>query len=198
MNRQLHHQLSIRAFIILFALWLAISAPLIASAHGGEVRIELNVTQASPGATIGLRGSGFEQGDTVTIMLVGANGQFLLGTANADGDGDLTHALLLPLDLASGAYEVRVADMHHAAAAPLNIVPDSSGDEEGSQRDEDEPLLATMPLPRRAIVPLSSQTAAAPTPTANARDSLAWLLLLPVGTLVVAGTALIVKKRFAR
>ena len=122
------------------AFWLALGAPLIAAAHGGEVRIELNVTQASPGVTIDLRSSGFEPGDTTTIMLVNAERQQLPGAATADDHGDLAWAVSLPIDLTTGAYEVRVADTHHMAAAPLNIVLDSSGDEEGGQRGEDEPL----------------------------------------------------------
>ena len=182
--------------VVILVILMITATPYAASAHGGKVRIELNVTQASPGATIDLRGNGFEPGDTTVIMLVNAERQQLLGAATADDHGDLAQAVLLPIDLTNGAYEVHVADTHHVATAALNIVPDSSGDEEGSQRGEDEPLLATMPLPRRAITPLSSQTAAAATPTANARGSSAWLL--PVGTLVVAGTALILKKRSAR
>ena len=85
-------------------------------------------------------------------MLVNAERQRLLGAATADDHGDLAWAILLPIDLTNGAYEVHVADTHHVATAALNIVPYSSGDEEGSQRGEDEPLLAPMPLPRGRLL----------------------------------------------
>jgi hypothetical protein len=55
------------------------------------------------------------------------------------------------MDVAAGAYEVRVSDTHHVATTELGVVADSSGDEEGGQRGEDEPLLVPMPLPPQLI-----------------------------------------------
>lgn len=106
-----------KTLALILVLLLIAATPCAAFAHGGEVRIELNVTQASPGATIDLRGSGFEPGDTATIMLVSTERQQLLGSATTDDHGDLAQAVLLPMDLTNGAYEVRVADTHHVAAA---------------------------------------------------------------------------------
>jgi hypothetical protein len=80
----------------------------------------------------------------------------VLGTATADDHGDLAHVVWLPADLANGAYEMRVADTHHVATAVLSIVTDSSGDEEGSQRGEEEPLLA--PMPARAVSTASANS----------------------------------------
>jgi hypothetical protein len=37
-------------------------------AHGGEAPLELNTTQASTGATIDLRGIGFDPDSTITII----------------------------------------------------------------------------------------------------------------------------------
>ena len=130
-------------------LWLALSAPLIASAHGGEAHLELDTTQAVPGTPIGLRGVGFEPESTIIIMLVGAERQLLLGSVSADEAGDFTQALPLPVDLLPGAYELRAADSHHSASIPLNVAPGAGSEEEGQQQGEDEPLLA--PMPTQAI-----------------------------------------------
>src|SRR5512141_474351 len=69
----------------------------------------------------------------------------LLGSATVDDHGGLTYPVLLPMNLPDGAYEVRGTGTHHVVGTPHTIVPDSSGDEEGGQRGEDEPLLAPMP-----------------------------------------------------
>jgi hypothetical protein len=52
-------------------------------------------------------GSGFEPDDTTTIMLVSVERQVLLGSATTDDHGDLTYAVLLPVDLVNGVCEVR-------------------------------------------------------------------------------------------
>jgi hypothetical protein len=101
------------------------------------------------------------------------------------------------MDLVNGAYEVRVADMHHVAAVPLNIVPDSDGDEEGGQRGEDEPLLSAMPVNRSNAASAPSTAAVAPQAAVAGESSAAWILL-PVGTLAVAGMVLALRRRSVR
>ena len=174
---------------------MALSAPLIAYAHGGEARIELNVTQAGPGTTIDLRGVGFDPESAVTIMLVGADPPRLLGAATADEEGSFTQAVSLPVDLLPGAHEVRASDSHHSASALLTIAPAISS-EENEQRDESEPLLA--PFPTRvpdsiAATPATAPRAASQT-AAVGKISAAWLLL-PLGTLAVSGMALALRRR---
>jgi hypothetical protein len=120
--------------------------------------------------SIALRGSGFEPGDAATIMLmlVSSDRPQVLGTAMADDHGDLAEVVQLPADLTSGAYEVRVADTHHVATAELSIVTNASDEEEGTQRGEDEPLLAPMPTQgavtgHSSAVPSTNTTASRPT-----------------------------------
>lgn len=148
--------------------------------------------------SIAIRGSGFEPGDATTIMLmlVSSDRPQVLGTATADDHGDLAQVVWLPADLTGGAYEVRVADTHHVATAVLSIATDSSGDEEGGQRGEDEPLLS--PMPQNKVVGPSQLVAnAAPPAPAPVEDSAAWWLL-PLGTVAVVGVGLALRGRAFR
>lgn len=189
--------------IIPFVVSLVIlSTPLSAYAHGGDVHIELNVTQAQPGMTIEVRGSGFEPGDTVTIMLMlaGTDRPQVLGSATADARGDLDQVVGLPGDVMDGVYEVRVADTHHVATATISIVADSISDEEGGQRGEEEPLLA--PMPEQAARVPSTQSVSAPlttSPSAEAAPTIPPTLLLSSSlALVVLVVGLVVISRRSR
>ena len=194
----MNRRLITRLLIIFITSWSLLGAPLSAYAHDDEATIELNVTQAQPGMSIAIRGSGFEPGDATTIMpmLVSSDRPQVLGTATADDHGDLAQVVWLPADLTDGAYEVRAADTHHVATTLLSIVTDSSDDEENSQRGEDEPLLA--PMPARSVSTASanstgspivspSSTEATPTipPTLLFSSALA-LVVLCVGFVVVS------------
>ena len=116
--------------------------------------------------------------------------QVLLGSATTDDHGDLTFAALLPMDLVNGVYEVRVADTHHVAAALLSIVTDSSDDEEGSQRGEDEPLLAPMPTAQEPSTGLS--TAAPSATTTTSRPTAEVEQPIPISLLFSAALAIVV------
>lgn len=187
-----------RLLIIFILSWSLLGAPLGAYAHGDEAHLELNTTQAGPGATIDLRGVGFDPESDITIMLVGAQRQLLLGAVSSDETGDFTQALSLPADLLPGAYEVRAADSHHSTSIPLNIIASAGAEEEGEQRGEEEPLLAPMPARAASVAPPSSQTPAASPLTAVAGEkSAAWLFVL-LGTLALAGLALALKRRSVR
>ena len=105
-----------KVLAVVLILLLIAAAPYSALAHDGEARIELNVTQASPGATIDLHGSGFEPDDTTTIMLGSGEQQVLLGSTTTDGHGDLTYAVLLPMELVNDAYKEE----------NMNYAPDST------------------------------------------------------------------------
>lgn len=168
--------------------------PFSASAHGDEARVQLSATQAQPGTTIEVHGSGFEPDDQTTIMLVSTDRPQLLGSATTDEDGNLARVVLLPMDATDGLYEVRVTDTHHVAGATLHIMTDLNGDEAGTQRDESEPLLSAMPTNRSDAAPTPS-TAAAPPQTAAAGESPTAWLLLPVGMLAVVGLALVLRHR---
>jgi hypothetical protein len=164
----MNRRLIIALLLICMTSWSLMSMPLSADAHEDEAYIELNVTQTQPGTPIEIRGGGFQAGDTTTIMLmlVSSDRPQVLGMAVADDKGDIMQVVALPAELTAGAYEVRVADTHHVATAELSIVTDSSDGEAGSQRGEDEPLLA--PIPTRAVSTGGSTTA----PTANTPASL--------------------------
>lgn len=131
--------------IVLVVLFFArlLAAPLQVSAHGGLARLDLDVMRASPGATLNLRGSGFEQDGTITLWLIGMD-KIYLGTVTADFDGDLVTTVILPTDAGYGVYELRGIDIHHVAAVPLTIFPDVQ-EVQGVQREIEEPLLAPMP-----------------------------------------------------
>ena len=169
----MNRRLITRLLIIFVTSWSLLGAPLSAYAHDDEATIELNVTQAQPGMSIAIRGSGFEPGDAATIrlMLVSSDRPQVLGTATADDHGDLAQVVWLPADLTDGAYEVRVADTHHVATAVLSIVTDSSGDEEGSQRGEEEPLLAPMPARSASTAPANSIGSATPIASVPSTDT---------------------------
>ncbi len=177
-----------KAIIGLVISLVILSVPLSVYAHEGEAHIELNVTQAQPGMNIEVHGSGFEPGDTTTIMLmlVSTDRPQVLGSATTDVNGDLAQIVELPKDVISGAYEVQVADAHHVATAALDIVVDANNDEEGSQRGEEEPLLA--PVPTQSARPVSAKPVSAPIaiPTsAEAAPSIPPMLLLSSSLAVV-------------
>ncbi len=186
--------------IIRFIVSLVIlSLPLSAYAHDGEAHIELSITQAQPGMTIEVRGSGFEPGEitTIMLMLVGADRPQILGSAVADDHGVLAQVVSLPVQMTDGAYEVRVTDSHHMATAMLDIVAGSSGGEEGVQRDEDEPLLAPMQeQSARTTSTRSANTPIATSPSAEAAPTIPPSLLLSSGlALVVLIVGLVVISR---
>ncbi len=101
------------------------------------------------------------------------------------------------IDAVDGVYEVRVTDTHHVAGATVHIMTDLNGDEAGSQRAEEEPLLAPMPTRATGMILPSSQTSTAPPTAAAGERSAAWLVL-PLGTLALAGLALALKRRSVR
>lgn len=187
--------------LIRFILALVIlSFPLRAYAHEGEAHIELSFTQARPGMTIEVRGSGFEPGDIATIMLVllSTDRPQVLGRVVADEHGDFVQVVLLPQEAIDGSYEVRATDAHHVAMAQLDIVGSSSAIEEGGQREEEEPLLAPMPERSAQAAPTYSAAAAitppAPLKTAPATPS---PLLLSSGfalIVLIAGLGVIVRR----
>ena len=125
---------------------MVFASPLRLFASGGIPQVALNVSQASPGATIEVTGGRFEPDAVVTFVLAQAEKQIQLGTVIADDHGEFTAPILLPFDLAYGQYEFQAIDeQHRITKADLTVSPDSGDVEDSEQRGEDEPLLAPMP-----------------------------------------------------
>lgn len=191
----------IRSLVVVLIVILVILQTFSVFAHGGEARIELNVTQASPGATIDVRGTGFEPLEIVFFALVNSGIRVQIGELEADVNGDFASGLLLPFDLEYGEYELHAADADHSASVPLSIVPDRSGEEDGGPRDQEEPLLGPVPTYAPGVVPgempqLTIQPATTTTESASRQSPIAMIviILLIVGVMVVFGLRVMQKR----
>ena len=179
---------------ILTGIFLIFLQTSIVFAHGDEPRIELKLTQASPGATIDVRGTGFGPLEIITFVLVDSSRVIPISAIEADIHGDFTVGLLLPPDLIHGEYELRASDSHHAASVALSIVPDADPQEDGERREAEDALLAPMPaLPTAdpGSVHASAQPDSKPASTAAGIVMGTALLLIALGALLVVQRRLI-------
>ncbi|MCL5736246.1 MAG: hypothetical protein M1274_11770 [Actinobacteria bacterium] len=78
-----------------------------AFAHGGA-EVVVSPTEAAPGATVTITGSGFENGSDVKITLEGVQGVSVLTTLKADGTGVYKATAKLP-DVPVGSYQIVAA-----------------------------------------------------------------------------------------
>jgi hypothetical protein len=140
----------LRSLVIALTVWLWIGHAPVASAHGGPPRVEIGTEQVSPGATLEVRGVNIAPEQRVTVALVGPDADYPLGVAIGDAHGDFTQIFVLPSNVSPGTYSIRAAGENRViVGVPLTIIGSavSSGSEDGTQRDADEPLL--VPLPQR-------------------------------------------------
>jgi hypothetical protein len=184
-----------------FTLLLALQMPGVALAHEGPPRIELNYPQISSGAELEVRGVNIAAELPVTLTLVGADKDYALGTAVGDVHGDFVVGVQLPAEAQAGAYTVRAFAANRVmVSTPLTLLGGTI-EQEGGQRDQDEPLLAPMPsplsataAPPRPAAPVSPISV--PTPAAPPRSLPAWLFVA-VAAIVLAGGALLALRRRA-
>ena len=85
-------------------------------------RLDLGTFEASPGATLIVRGTDMGVGQPVVLVLAGGTAELPLGTMVADGDGDFTRAVRIPIETTVGVYAVRaLVGARLAARAPLAV-----------------------------------------------------------------------------
>ena len=188
----------VQRFIIAMALWPACLGPGIVLAHDGSPRLELNVDRINPGGTLEVRGVNLASDETINLTLIGSESRFPLGAAMSDAHGDFIQAVALPADLAEGVYTVRASLVGQPAAeVALTIFGAAvTGDEEGGHRDEDEPLLAPLPISPRVVSTPPGRTSAPDKPPAPPPQAGAWWPLA-FGAAVAAtlGLAVLVRRK---
>jgi hypothetical protein len=180
----------------LFLFWLGFTVPLHVLAQASPPQIELSVSQASPGATIEVSGGRFPEDALVKFVMQNSEKQISLGTVIADDHGEFSMTVSIPVDTQYGQYEFWAVDeKNQIAKDSLTIVPDPNGEEQVSQRSEEDPLLAPMPT----LVPgaPTSALAGAPVPPKSPADSNYGSIALVGGLIggVVLLFAIIAKRR---
>jgi hypothetical protein len=178
----------------LIAALLIVSLPLRAYAHDGPPRLELSMNRASPGAMIEVRGINLAPKASIVIVLVHNESEMQLGQVMSDAQGDFIQALALPVDLTAGDYTVRAVSQDQALVSTALKIEGAAMVEGGETRDESEPLLSAMPSNRSIAASAPSKTVTAPQAAVIGESSAAWLVL-PLGTLAVAGIALALRRR---
>jgi hypothetical protein len=183
--------------------WLLLACALLATlvytsaathAHDGDPRLELSFGQLNPGAPLEVRGVNIATESTITIKLVSLESEFWLGEAVGDAHGDFIQTFVLPSELAAGHYTVlAVSPGDLIVSAPLDIAgaPMPADGEEGELREEEDPLLATLPPgwnpAPNLVVADSAEAVAAPAPAPA--SSLLPALLALLGALLLIGLA---------
>ena len=188
----------VQRLIIAMALWSACLGPGIVLAHDGPPRLELNAEQLNPGGALEVRGVNLTPEQPITPVLVGAGSEFPLGAATSDAHGDFTQVFVLPVDVMSGDYAVRASDPTNMFVdTPLRVAGTAvTAEDEGGQRDEDEPLLAPLPISPRVVSTPPQRTAAPVEPPAPPPQAGAWWPLA-FGAAVAAtlGLAVLVRRK---
>ena len=93
-----------------FLSLIMVGLPSNAAAHDGDGRAEVLPAQVAPGGSVTVAGIGLSAGSEVHIGLVTGSGILDLGTAMADGAGDLRAEIVMPADLPSRYYELHATD----------------------------------------------------------------------------------------
>ena len=182
--------------LVTVALALCCTHPVFA--HGGTPRIEISAERLNPGATLEIRGVDFESEELITLSLIGSNIDIALGEVTADAEGGFIQVITLPADLLDGEYTIRaVMDDHDLTGPPFTVFGPAITNGEEGQREEDDPLLASMPTFAPGVVPndvLSQPTSQSSQPlsqSSNEAGSISTLLiimiLLGVGILIGLG-----------
>lgn len=190
----------------------------VASAHGDDPRIEIEVDQLAPGASLTVHGFDFSYEDDVAIVLTQSGRATELGSVTADLDGAFTHTVTVPLDAPEGVYAVTATTGHHAAtSSPLLVRGQPLAANDDTRLDNEDSLLAPMPVitaltaastvrppaPAPAAVPPSAsvENSVAPTatPTGGAGKGVTGFVVAAIATgIIVAGTWAVVRRRRAR
>ncbi len=198
-------KLTIRQWLLLACALLAalVCAPTATHAHDGDPRLELSFNRLNPGAPLEVRGVNLAPESPITVKLVGLESEFWLGEAIGDAHGDFMQAFILPSELAAGHYTVlAVSPDNLIVSAPLDIAgaPMPADDEGGELREEEDPLLATLPPgwnPAPNLVVANSAEAASTPAPAPSSPSLPTLLALLGALLLIVLVAVFAARRRA-
>jgi hypothetical protein len=191
----MHRNITVRLFgtLLLLGLWAG-SAPL-ARAHDGTARVQLNAERISPGADLEVRGINIAPEMQIKLALVGGGAEFLLGVVVGDAHGDFVLAVAVPREAAAGAYTVRAFGTNRVIVAAPLIIVGAAVEEEGTQRDQDEPLLAPMPRAQPASPAVAAMPAVAAAPAApQERQITLWPAIALMGLAAAAGLAIVARK----
>ena len=182
----------------LFVVLLALKAPGAALAHDGKARVDLSAERISAGADLEVRGINIAPEMPISLTLIGAGAEFSLGTVVGDAHGDFVLAVAVPREVVAGAYTVRVFGTNHViVAAPLTIIGATAVEEEGTQRDQDEPLLAPMPRAQPASPAVTALPAIATAAAPQERQIIPWLAVVLAALAAAAGLTIIARRRMA-
>jgi hypothetical protein len=181
-----------------FILLLALQIPNAALAHEGPPRIELNTQQTSSGAELEIRGINIAPEQPITLSLVGNGAEFALGTAVGDVHGDFVMGVRLPAEALAGAYRVRAFGANRLmVSTPLTLLG-AAAEEEGAQREQDEPLLAPMPRAQPASPAGAATAGGVPAPAATqASQFVPWMAVVLAALAATVGLAIVARRRAA-
>ena len=152
-----------------------------------------------------MRGVAFDYEETVTLTLIGTQGELPLGEVIADTEGVFLHIITLPADLAEGTYYFRGVTTHHYTLSPAltvqgNAIP-AEGEGEEDRWEEEEYLPYAIPTYPPGVVP-GVVTASAPVATSAPvqAPSVSWnlrtnILMLTVLMVVVTLLVLVLAKK---
>src|SRR5215213_9212521 len=174
---------------------LALQLPGAALAHEGPARLELNSQQTSSGAELEIRGVNIAPEQSITLSLIGNGATFTLGTVVGDIHGDFVVGIRLPSEAQAGAYTVRAFGTNRViVGAPLTLLG-LAAEEEGAQRDQDEPLLAPMPRAQPASPAVAALPAVAAMPAASQKSQISlWPAIALLAIAAAAGLALVARR----
>jgi hypothetical protein len=178
---------------VALAIGLAVLWPAQAArAHGDEPRIEVDAQRTNPGASLTVRGYDFSYDEIVALTLIGRDREVLLGSVTTDVEGAFTHVVVMPIDLAEGAYTVVAAAGHHVATAPQLFVQSTPRrPNDGDTRLEDgDSLLTPMPTATLPVAGIPAENDVKPVRAPSPRDGNSVPKLVPV--IVVAGLVVVV------
>lgn len=100
-----------------------------------------------PGGVVDVRGVAFEYEETVTLALIGPEADRVLAEITTNVEGEFTHIVVLPSDLAEGTYYFRATTTHHWVLSPPLTVMGTAITEGGDQRPRDEHGGLPAPVP---------------------------------------------------
>lgn len=159
-----------------------------ASSHGGAARLLVEPPRINPGGTVVVEGDDLSSDDAITLVIAGEGVRVELGTKVSDGQGHLTQAFIVPVDLPVGGYGLEaIGSGGDVIAADLVVSGppiDPAGG--GGGQGQDDPLLVPLPSGWRSGL----ATSGAGYPTTNGSPPAGEM---PVGLVAgaVAGLAII-------
>ena len=136
------------AGLAILAVFGLVAAPAVL-AHGGAPRLLLEPDRSNPGGVVTVRGEDLGSDELITFSVVGLKGAIPIGDMVTDGEGHLTVALQVPVDMVVGVYalEATQASGQRVANAPLFVegAPILPGEGGPGGKDEDDSLLIVLP-----------------------------------------------------